>query len=206
MTCRWWYFKKITRNLVYYYITMLEKEIRLPIKWLEHSYEVSNFWMVRSKDRNRKNWVWIITLKWRILKPWFQRHTPTSTAYYYVNLSMPNKIIRKLVHRLVAETFMERVAWKDYVNHIDWNWLNNYISNLEWCTLSENAIHASKTLQKNYYKRKVNKICKDTWLTIETYNSLSEACNQLWLYQASVIRCCKNKHYTSWWFKRSYAI
>lgn len=51
----------------------------------------------------------------------------------------------ELVHRLVALTFLEKPHGKDIVNHIDGNKTNNHYKNLEWCTYSENAIHAIET-------------------------------------------------------------
>lgn len=48
------------------------------------------------------------------------------------------------VHRIVAKAFIKPDPNRPYVNHIDGNKLNNRIDNLEWCTQSENAIHAFK--------------------------------------------------------------
>ena len=48
------------------------------------------------------------------------------------------------VHTLVAEAFLEKpnLEEKLVVNHKDGNKLNNDISNLEWCTVRENWLHA----------------------------------------------------------------
>lgn len=51
----------------------------------------------------------------------------------------------KTVHRIVAEVLIPKVNGKGQVNHKDGNKTNNHISNLEWCTQSENALHAFAT-------------------------------------------------------------
>lgn len=50
-----------------------------------------------------------------------------------------------MIHRLVAEYFLDKVEGKDLVNHKDGNKLNNNIVNLEWVTFSENVLHALDT-------------------------------------------------------------
>ena len=55
----------------------------------------------------------------------------------------------KYVHRLVAIAFIRNPENKPEVNHKDGNKSNNKSNNLEWCTESENELHAYKIGLKN---------------------------------------------------------
>lgn len=63
----------------------------------------------------------------------------------YKTITLANNNIKKtfLVHRLVAEHFIQKIKGKDLVNHKDSNKSNNISENLEWVTNSENVIHAN---------------------------------------------------------------
>lgn len=61
-------------------------------------------------------------------------------GYKEVLLSENGKTKSYLVHRLILSTFEPIENEENFdVNHKDGNKLNNNVSNLEWCTRSENA-------------------------------------------------------------------
>lgn len=62
----------------------------------------------------------------------------------YPTISLANNGDKKtfLVHRLVAEHFLDKIKGKLYVNHKDGVKTNSNVDNLEWTTCSENSKHA----------------------------------------------------------------
>jgi hypothetical protein len=96
------------------------------IRDYEGLYQVNSIGQVKSLNK----------LKGRILRP------DIRNGYYSVVLSKENKLMHKNIHRLVAETFLPNPNNLPQVNHIDGDKLNNHISNLEFCTPSENGLHA----------------------------------------------------------------
>ena len=64
------------------------------------------------------------------------------SGYLRLTLRVDEKKVRVLLHRLVAELFLDSREGKSVINHLDGDKLNNNATNLEWCTHSENSKHA----------------------------------------------------------------
>ena len=90
----------------------------------EGIYKVSNMGNIKSLITNK------------ILKPSFDRF---GYARFSATKFKKQKTLR--IHRIVMEVF-NPVSAKLQVNHIDGDKSNNKLENLEWCTDSENKLHA----------------------------------------------------------------
>ena len=71
-----------------------------------------------------------------------------NAGYHRVELSKSGKTKRYFVHRLVATAYIPNKDNLPQVNHINGDKLDNNVSNLEWCTASQNHKHAYKHLNK----------------------------------------------------------
>ena len=121
------------------------KEIWKPIKDYEGLYEISNFGNVKILARNYTRYNYL-TKRYNIIKVKEKITQGTINVGYRRICLTKNKVEKnKHIHKLVAEAFIPNPNNYSYVNHIDGNKQNNYIDNLEWCTLYQNNTHAYKT-------------------------------------------------------------
>lgn len=124
---------------------MVMKEIWKPIKDYEGLYEISNFGNVKILARNYTRYNYL-TKRYNIIKVKEKITQGTINGGYRRICLTKNKVEKnKHIHKLVAEAFISNPNNYSYVNHIDGNKQNNYIDNLEWCTLYQNNTHAYKT-------------------------------------------------------------
>ncbi len=87
-----------------------------------------------------------------------------NAGYYALRLVGDDDRRGLKVHRLVAKAFIPNPENKPCVNHKDGNKLNNNVDNLEWCTYSENTIHALKIglIVRSAYLRKISFVKAET--------------------------------------------
>ena len=96
-------------------------EIFIEINGYENKYYVSNYGNIKNSNGI-------------VLKPY-----KINSGYLCIKLSKNNATKAFLIHRLVAEHFVENTNDKPNVDHIDENRLNNHSSNLRWVTQYENV-------------------------------------------------------------------
>jgi hypothetical protein len=77
----------------------------------------------------------------RFIKP-----RKNSDGYLNVTFCIDGVITNYKAHRLIAEAFIPNPLNLPVINHKDGDKTNNNVENLEWCTSSENRIHAVNVL------------------------------------------------------------
>jgi hypothetical protein len=123
----------------------------------------------------------------------------SNSGYVCFSVKDNNKYKGKFLHRALCFEYIKLVDGKNFVNHIDGNKLNNDISNLEWCTKSENLKHAYKNgLKKIPYNMlgkfgKEHNRSKSVICNGVEYGSMSEASRILNIHVSSVSWSIKHK-------------
>lgn len=182
------------------------EEIWKPIKDYEGLYEISNFGEIRSLPRNG-------TIKQiRVLKKILDNN-----GYFAIELSKCYQIKRFMIHRLVAEAFIDKIDGKNYINHKNGIKTDNYFENLEWCTIKENNIHAiQNNLRPSLYgkdnknSKTIYKIDINTNKIIEIFYGVGEIERKTNYDSSFISKCCRKcKHYNTaygykWRYKEDY--
>jgi hypothetical protein len=137
-----------------------ENEETLPIVWKK----IKNYdkYMISSKGEVKNSRDQILKLQ-------------KNSGYYQVCLQT-RKIRRNfLVHRLVAEAFIENPENKPVVNHKNCKRDENDEKNLEWCTHKENSKHSAENHEVSVNTIRPILQYNDNNEIINTYSSIAEA-------------------------------
>lgn len=108
-------------------------------------YQVSSFGNVKSLN-------WRGTKTEKVMVP--KHH---NRGYLQIELAKDGKCKTFLIHRLVAQAFIDNPSNFPEVNHKDENKANNNLSNLEWCGRTEN-VHYSRDLHKDDATTKIRRL------------------------------------------------
>ena len=145
----------------------------------------------------------------------------TKKGYLTVVFHKNGEYKKYLVHRLVAETFLENPDKLPQVNHKDEDKTNNFVflnkdgsvnkekSNLEWSTPKENSNHGTRNerISSTNTNGKLSKSILQLTLTghlIREWVSMAE-CTRNGFRQSAVCRCCRGEKPQYKGFKWCYA-
>lgn len=109
-------------------------------------YQVSNYGRVRTLNEMKYNFQKKKCVEIRRIK--YLKPLNNGKGYMYVIFKKDGKKVHKYIHRLVAESFLEKEENKNLVNHKDYDKANNFVSNLEWCTQKENVLYSVENMKK----------------------------------------------------------
>lgn len=160
------------------------KEIWKPIDGYDGRYEVSTLGNVRSFA--------IYHTEGKLLKGGVDR-----AGYRKVYLiDSSGKGRWHLVHRLVAEAFIENTNNYPQVNHIDEDKANNRVDNLEWCTISYNVNYGARNAKVsdanvNNASMSIPVFSIDMDGNFAFYPSIQEAERQTGILHGNIIRALK---------------
>lgn len=160
-------------------------EIWKDIPGYEGLYQVSNLGRVKSLERTKNGINGCIKIQNEII-------LKTRNSRGYRRISLGSKASRKdyQVHQLVAKTFIPNAGDRTEINHKNGNKSDNSISNLEWCTRSENCLHmfSSLGITRKSISKCVAKVSIDGFL-INAYNSIAEAAKENGLDSRRISDC-----------------
>ena len=177
------------------------------IPWTNGAYSAGEDGQIKSNERLGKDGR---RLKSVILKPWIGNH-----GYLTVSLMVNGKNYRRLVHRLIAEVFLEDAPPNTEIDHKAGNKLNNAANNLEWVTRKENLRRAKNlgliiiserqreirsqiaVIGRETGKKSIQQFSLDGKL-IKTYEAVLDACRECGFEPSALSRAASGKQETSY--------
>lgn len=112
----------------------------------------------------------------------------TESGYMRCSLSIDGKVVHKLIHRLVAECWIDKIEDGKIVNHIDGNKSNNTIKNLEIISVKENSLHSCYALRHN-----IKPVIRYNDFEECVYPSMVTVAKENQISASSIYYCIKNR-------------
>lgn len=161
----------------------------LPVEEYKNLYDISNLGNWRNSKTKQ------------VLKP------SKAGKYLVLHVSKPGyKLQKYMVHRCVACAFVEdpdNDPDKDIVNHINGNKMDNRASNLDWCTASQNSVHAREVLKQRKTTKKIIRI--DSEGNEIEYEGIAIAAKKNNIRRQYITECARGKREQILGFKWRYS-
>lgn len=141
----------------------------------------------------------------RIMKPYIHKN-----GYLVVSLCKCKKKKIYLVHRLVAQAFLDNPDNYKEINHKNEVKMDNRVENLEWCNSKYNNNYgtrikrAAEKTRNGKTSKKVYQYSLDNEFIAE-YPSTREVERQTGYFRTAIGACCRGKAKTAYGYKWSYA-
>lgn len=178
------------------------------IKGYENEYQVSNYGRVKSLKREIEyvagnqygNYIRKQQIEEKIIKSSFDKD-----GYIQVGLAHYGKVKTKRVHFLVAQAFIPNPNNYVCINHRDENKENNFVDNLEFCSVEYNNGYGSRSkaicqydLDNNFIKKWKNAVEIMKALKLTTPSNIRSCCKHrknyktaygyIWRYESEVVK------------------
>lgn len=181
------------------------KEVWKDIEGFEGKYQVSNLGNVKSLNYRNQGYSQNLVPK------------KNNQGYLWVELRRNGESKCCLIHRLVADAFIENLKNYPIINHKDENPLNNAVDNLEWCDISYNVIYSLKRKGKyrenKIVRRRKNRNLKEKHIIQKTiddkfirdWKNLGEIVRSTNMNRWSITQCCTGDRKTAHGYKWDFA-
>ncbi len=165
----------------------MTKEVWRDIPGYKGYYQASDLGRVRSLPR--------YGTRGKVLKP-----VLTTNGYLRVGFNVKGKCKKLLVHRIIAQTFIDNPKNLPQVNHKNEHKTDNRVSNLEWLTAKENSNYGTGRARANLAESKpVLQISLDGRL-IRRWPS-AQCAGRNGYNQGNICSCCNGKRKTTGGFR-----
>lgn len=178
----------------------------------EGYYQASNLGRIKSLDRevpcSRHG---VRKIRGKLMTP-----AKATNGYFQVGFRKEGVKNRPLWHRVIALTFIPKVDGKTQINHKNGDISDNRVCNLEWCTASENTLHAHRVLKCRHgmtgrtgYKNSLSiEVVGTNRMTGQTvrFGSSRDAARQMGVHASGIVACLKGRQKTCNGFAWEYAV
>ena len=159
-------------------------------------YQVSDLGNVKSKN-------WRNTKQEKVL-------TPKRQNRGYLQVELVNATGKKtfLIHRLVANAFLDPIAGCNAVNHKDEDKRNNSVGNLEWCTNSQNMAAYIRNHKSTKPVTRIEPIEQRSLSgsLIRIWDNANALKRETGYHPTSIWKCCEGHQKQAYGYKWQYAI